>query len=84
MNENSSQTRPNTVVVIIEKTRTGYSSYSNDVLGCIATGDTLEEVKIRMESAIKAHHEFLIEFNDEIPLKLQDSQGYELMFHLDF
>jgi predicted RNase H-like HicB family nuclease len=39
--------------VIFEKTRTGYSAYSPDVLGCITTGPTLAETKRLMKEALE-------------------------------
>jgi predicted RNase H-like HicB family nuclease len=41
--------------VIVEKTRTGYSAFSPDVPGCIATGRTRALVERRMKSAIRFH-----------------------------
>ena len=35
----------NKYLVIIEKTNTGYSAYSPDLLGCVSTGATTEEVQ---------------------------------------
>ena len=32
-------------LVIIERTDTGYSAYSPDIDGCIATGETKDEVE---------------------------------------
>jgi len=32
-------------LIIIEETKTGFSSYSPDMDGCVATGRTKEEVK---------------------------------------
>lgn len=40
-------------LVIIEKTITGYSAYSPDVLGCVATGKTKKEVEQNMREAIQ-------------------------------
>lgn len=31
--------------IVIEKTGTGYSAYSPDIAGCIATGETKQEVE---------------------------------------
>jgi predicted RNase H-like HicB family nuclease len=42
-------------LIIIEKTRTGYSAYSPDLLGCVATGKTREETVREMKEAIKFH-----------------------------
>jgi len=36
-------------LVVIEKTQTGYSAYSPDVLGCVSTGATLQEVNENMQ-----------------------------------
>jgi predicted RNase H-like HicB family nuclease len=41
--------------VIYEPTGTGYSAYGPDLLGCIATGSTLEERRCRMHEAIEVH-----------------------------
>jgi predicted RNase H-like HicB family nuclease len=46
-------------LVIIEPTSTGYSAYSPDLDGCIATGATLEEVKQNMQEALEFHLEGL-------------------------
>ena len=46
-------------VVMIEKTRTGYSAYVPDLPGCVATGRTLDEVRTRMREAISFHIEGL-------------------------
>ena len=53
--------------VNIEKTQTGYSAYSPDVLGCVSTGATLEEVNENMQEAIEFHIDGLIEEGLEIP-----------------
>jgi predicted RNase H-like HicB family nuclease len=54
-------------LVVIEKTQTGYSAYSPDVLGCVSTGATLEEVNENMQEAIEFHIDRLIEEGLEIP-----------------
>jgi len=54
-------------LVVIEKTRTGYSAYSPDVLGCVSTGATLEEVNQNMQEALEFHIDGLIEEGLEIP-----------------
>ena len=41
--------------VIFEKTATGFSSYAPDLPGCIATGETLDCVKLAMREAIEFH-----------------------------
>jgi predicted RNase H-like HicB family nuclease len=32
-------------LIIIEKTEMGYSAYSPDILGCVSTGSTFEEIE---------------------------------------
>ncbi len=46
-------------LIILEKTATGYSAYSPDVEGCIATGDTVEETRQNMQEALQFHLEGL-------------------------
>lgn len=46
-------------LVVIEETETGFSAYSPDVDGCIATGGTKKEVEKNMKSAIEFHLEGL-------------------------
>ncbi len=46
-------------VIVIEETENNYSAYSPDLPGCVATGDTIEETKDNMVSAIRMHIEGL-------------------------
>jgi predicted RNase H-like HicB family nuclease len=54
-------------LVVIEKTENGYSSYSPDLPGCVATGSTREEVEKNMHDAIEMHVKGLIEDNLPVP-----------------
>jgi predicted RNase H-like HicB family nuclease len=54
-------------LIVIEKTGTGYSSYSPDLDGCAATGKTREEVEREMQEAITFHLEGLIQSGEPIP-----------------
>ena len=54
-------------LVIIEKTATGFSAYSPDLPGCVATGSTHEEIEREMQSAIEFHIDGLRRAGDEIP-----------------
>ncbi len=42
-------------LVIIEQTATGYSAYSPDVPGCVATAPTREKVESEMRAALEFH-----------------------------
>ncbi|HLF11027.1 MAG TPA: type II toxin-antitoxin system HicB family antitoxin [Gammaproteobacteria bacterium] len=44
-------------LIIVEQTATGFSAYSPDLDGCIATGATREEVQREMQEAIAFHLE---------------------------
>lgn len=54
-------------LVIIEKTATGYSAYSPDLSGCVATGSTQEETALNMHAAITIHVQGLKEDNQPVP-----------------
>jgi len=57
----------NRFLVIIEPTATGYSAYSPDLPGCIATGSSVAEAESNMYSAIQMHIEGLREDDAPIP-----------------
>jgi predicted RNase H-like HicB family nuclease len=42
-------------LIVIEETGTGYSAYSPDLPGCVATGATRENVEREMHDAIEFH-----------------------------
>lgn len=44
-------------LVIIEETKNGFSAFSPDLQGCIATGSSKEEVEKNMKEAIAFHLE---------------------------
>lgn len=44
-------------LVVIEKTKTGFSAYSPDLTGCVATGATRTQVEKTMRRAIEFHLE---------------------------
>lgn len=46
-------------LVVIEKTKTGFSAYSPDLPGCVATARTKPLVERRMSDAIQFHLEGL-------------------------
>jgi predicted RNase H-like HicB family nuclease len=53
-------------MIVIEKVETGYSAFSPDLPGCVATGSTREETEQNMYNAIEMHIEGLLE--DGIPI----------------
>ena len=46
-------------LVVVEETATGFSAYSPDLLGCVATGGTRDEAQQRISEAISFHLEGL-------------------------
>jgi predicted RNase H-like HicB family nuclease len=54
-------------LMVIEETSTGYSAYSPDLLGCISTGGTREEVERNMREAIEFHLEGMRLEGMEVP-----------------
>ena len=69
-------------LIVLEKSDTGFSAYSPDVVGCIATGETLEDTTKLMRSALVLH----LADVDELPKPrgidayvdaLRDSEGEE-------
>ena len=62
-------------LIVIEKTETGYSAYSPDLEGCVATGKTIEDVQHNMKEAVEFHLEGLYLEGYPIP-KPQTSSAY--------
>jgi len=54
-------------LVVIEQTDTGFSAYSPDLDGCVATGGTREELQAHMEEAIAFHLEGMREGGEDAP-----------------
>ena len=64
--------------IVIEKAEGNYSAYSPDLPGCIAVGDTLEEVQKNMEEALRFHIEGMLEDNEPIPVPQSRVQYVEI------
>lgn len=54
-------------LIVIERTGTGYSAYSPDLDGCVATGKTREEVESQMREAIAFHLEGMVCNGEPLP-----------------
>ena len=65
-------------LVVIEPTATGFSAYSPDLPGCIATGGTREEVERNMQEAIAFHLEGLKLEGMDIPKSTSTSTYVEV------
>ncbi len=53
--------------VVIEKGENSYGAYVPDLPGCVAVGETLEEVKALIAEAIEFHIEGMLEDGSPIP-----------------
>ena len=54
-------------LIIIEDTATGFSAYSPDLPGCVATGRTRAEIEREMHDAIEFHIEGLRLAGEPVP-----------------
>ncbi|MEH1844733.1 MAG: type II toxin-antitoxin system HicB family antitoxin [Nostoc sp.] len=63
-------------VVVIEKAEGNYSAYIPDLPGCVAVGETLEEVKQMIAEAIEFHLEGMLE--DGLPIPKPTSITHEV------
>jgi len=64
-------------LVIIEKGESNLSAYSPDVLGCVATGKTVEETVQQMTQALYFHLEDIMKKGEPLP------QARGLTDHID-
>lgn len=71
---NSMKTREK-YLIVVEKSETGYSAYSPEVLGCVATGKAIDKTIANMKSALTMHLRALLEEGEELP-KPQGVQSY--------
>lgn len=53
--------------IIIEKSENNYGAWAPDLPGCVAVGDTVEEVQQLMREAIELHLAGMREDGDPIP-----------------
>ncbi len=65
-------------LVVIEPTETGFSAYSPDLPGCIATGATESEVEREMQEAMEFHVEGLTLEGFAVPLPCTHSAYLEI------
>jgi len=65
--KSSPPTRADKYLVVVEKSRTGFSAYSPDVLGCISTGKTIEKTMANMKSALSIHLQSIVEDGEKLP-----------------
>ena len=54
-------------LIVVEKTKTGFSAYSSDVPGCVATASSRKAVEHRIQQAIEFHLEGMREEGYDLP-----------------
>ena len=64
--------------IVIEKTDTNYAAYVPDLPGCIAAGESREEVLTLIREAIQFHLEGLREDGNPIPFPSSSSEVIEV------
>ncbi|MBW4601539.1 MAG: type II toxin-antitoxin system HicB family antitoxin [Calothrix sp. FI2-JRJ7] len=62
-----------------EKAEGNYSAYVPDLPGCVATGETVEEVKLQIQEAIEFHIEGMLEDGLPIPQPTSISHDVEVL-----
>lgn len=65
-----------TYLAVFEPSRTGYSVYFPDLLGCISCGDTLEQAKEMAKEALELHISGMLKDGDIIPEPSKKSTIY--------
>ena len=65
-------------LIVIEKSKTGYSAYSPDVPGCVATGSTKSRAEKAMREAIEFHLEGLRADGQKVPSPRSSSAYVEI------
>ena len=64
------------ILVVIEKGETSYGAYAPDVPGCVAVGETREEVEQLMKEALQAHLQLLRE--EHLPQSQTEAQYMDI------
>lgn len=65
-------------LIIIEQGEHNYSAYVPDLPGCVATGNTREEVEKNMREAIALHLQGMIEDEEPIPTSRVSAEYLEV------
>ena len=66
------------ILVIIEKGEHSYGAYSPDVPGCVAVGETREEVEHLMKEALQEHLQMMREEHLPLPESLNEAQYMDI------
>lgn len=65
-------------LILIESTQAGFSAYSPDIPGCVATGSSRPDVEREMHDALEFHIEGLREGGLPVPIPATDAAYVEI------
>lgn len=65
-------------MVVVEKSTSGYGAYVPDLPGCVAAGESREEVLRLIKEAIESHIESLEENGEPVPQPSSVSEFIEI------
>jgi predicted RNase H-like HicB family nuclease len=66
------------ILVIIEKGEHSYGAYAPDVPGCVAVGETREEVEHLMKEALREHLQMVREEHLPLPQSRTEAQYMDI------
>ena len=69
------------IIVILEKSKNNYSAYIPALDGCVATGNSFNQVKQNIEEAVEFHLDGMKEEGLDIPELFQSD--YKLVYKID-
>jgi predicted RNase H-like HicB family nuclease len=64
--------------IVIEQVAGNYSAYVPDLPGCVATGDTVQEVEAQIREAISFHLDGLREDGEPVPPALSQVEYVDI------
>lgn len=67
-------------IILVDWDRNYSAAAKNDRIACIATGRSLDELRINYERSLKLHLQGMKEDGEEIPEEF--TEGYELVYYL--
>jgi predicted RNase H-like HicB family nuclease len=65
-------------LIVVEKAKSGFSAYSPDLPGCVATGSTRPAAVARMRAAIRFHLEGMRADGQRVPRQKASSTYIEI------
>lgn len=69
------------VTIVLEKSTTGYSAFSNDLQGLVTVGDSIDEVKDNFKEVIELQADYLNEIGNKD--EAQELLNADLFYYLD-